>query len=81
MVRGVRGGDGVKDAADAATGGGGGGHLEGFAPNRTWFSSNKRVDHHFLMVNVNGGQMEISAYDIEGRLFDRLLLNTTDRRK
>jgi len=63
------------------TGGGGGGHLEGFAPNRTWFSSNKRVDHHFLMVNVNGGQMEISAYDIEGRLFDRLLLNTTDRRK
>lgn len=63
------------------TAGGGGGHLEGFAPNRTWFSSNKRVDHHFLMVNVNGGQMEISAYDIEGRLFDRLLLNAKDRRK
>ena len=63
------------------TAGGGGGHLEGFAPNRTWFSNNKRVDHHFLMVNVNGTQMEISAYDIEGRLFDRLLLNTDDRRK
>ncbi|OUU23363.1 MAG: hypothetical protein CBC13_05790 [Planctomycetia bacterium TMED53] len=57
------------------TGGGGGGHLEGFAPNRTWFSNNKRVDHHFLIVNVNGKQMEISAYDIDGRLFDRIILD------
>ena len=61
------------------TTGGGGGHLEGFAPNRTWFSCNKRVGHHFLMVNVNGDQMEISAYDIEGRLFDRLMLGKTEK--
>jgi predicted phosphodiesterase len=56
------------------TTGGGGGSLENFAPNRTWFSSNKRVGHHFLMVNVNGSEMEISAYDIQGRLFDRSVL-------
>jgi len=56
------------------TTGGGGGSLEDFAPNRTWFSCNKRVGHHFLMVNVNGSQMEISAYDTSGRLFDRILL-------
>ncbi len=69
-----------RTAVDAGKGvtyittGGGGGSLENFAPHRTWFSSNKRVGHHFLMVNVNGGQMEISAYDIEGRLFDRVQL-------
>ena len=31
------------------------------------------------MVNVNGDQMEISAYDIEGRLFDRLMLGKTEK--
>ena len=63
------------------TTGGGGGGLENFAPNRTWFSSNKRVGHHFMMVNVNGPEMEISAFDIEGRLFDRSVLKkeSTDR--
>ncbi|MEC9477274.1 MAG: LamG-like jellyroll fold domain-containing protein [Planctomycetota bacterium] len=63
------------------TTGGGGGSLENFAPNRTWFSSNKRIGHHFMMVNVNGPEMEISAFDIEGRLFDRtvLLKENSDR--
>lgn len=63
------------------TTGGGGGGLENFAPNRTWFSSNKRVGHHFMMVNVNGPEMEISAFDLEGRLFDRSVLKkeSTDR--
>ena len=63
------------------TTGGGGGSLENFAPNRTWFSSNKRVGHHFMMVNVNGDQMELSAFDTEGRLFDRLLLDRQATRK
>ncbi len=71
---------GPGDGVVYITAGGGGGHLEGFAPNRTWFSNNKRVDHHFLIVNVNGGQMEISAYDIEGRLFDRITLDQSGRR-
>ena len=34
-----------------------------------------------MMVNVNGPEMEISAFDIEGRLFDRTVMKkeNTDR--
>jgi predicted phosphodiesterase len=56
------------------TAGGGGGGLENFAPTKTWFSNTVRRSHHFCYLAVNGGRLEFKAFDLEGRLFDSMVL-------
>jgi predicted phosphodiesterase len=50
--------------------GGAGGHAEVHAPARSWFTAHARAAHHFVLVNVLGGTLDLKAYDDEGRLFD-----------
>jgi hypothetical protein len=50
--------------------GGGGGGLETPGPIRPWFQHTARRGHHFVIVAVNGGILDMKAYDQEGRLFD-----------
>lgn len=50
--------------------GGAGGHLEDFAPARTWFSSITHRGHHYLTVAIDGDRMELRMHDIDGDLRD-----------
>lgn len=50
--------------------GGAGGPLERPGPYRPGFQRHLKSDHHFCYVTVHGGELEIQAYDIGGRLFD-----------
>ncbi len=52
------------------TSGGGGGNLEGFEPTPAFFKNQQRTDYHFCDFSVDGGKMEVKAFDVEGRLFD-----------
>ncbi|MFO0249696.1 MAG: metallophosphoesterase, partial [Planctomyces sp.] len=54
--------------------GGAGGNLETAGPFRPFFQNNVKHGHHYCMVAVNGGTMEIKAFDLEGRLFDTVTL-------
>ncbi|MDG2310013.1 MAG: metallophosphoesterase, partial [Planctomycetota bacterium] len=54
--------------------GGGGGGLETPGPIRPWFQNNVRRGHHWCYVAVNGGTLEMKAFDLEGRMFDVLTL-------
>ena len=54
--------------------GGGGGGLETPGPVRPWFQNNVRQGHHWCYIAVNGGTLEMKAFDLEGRLFDVLTL-------
>ena len=50
--------------------GGGGGGLETPAPTRPFFQNNVRRGHHYVMVHVNGGTLELKAFNLDDRLFD-----------
>ena len=52
--------------------GGGGGGLETPGPVRPHFQNNVRRGHHWCFVAINGGTLELKAFDLEGRLFDAL---------
>ena len=54
--------------------GGGGGGLETPGPVRAWFQTNVRGGPHWCYIAVNGGTLELKAFDLEGRLFDVLTL-------
>ena len=54
--------------------GGGGGGLETPAPTRPYFQNNVRYGHHYVMVHVNGGTLELKAFTLDDRLFDYLKL-------
>ncbi len=54
--------------------GGGGGSLETPGPGRPYFQNNVRRGHHYCMVAVNGQILEIKAFDLEGQLFDHLVI-------
>lgn len=53
-------------------GGGGGGNLEDFAPSRAWFSAKTYRGHHYFMVTVHEGTLNLKMYDTEGRMRDYL---------
>lgn len=53
-------------------GGGGGGNLEDFAPTRTWFSAKTYRGHHYFVINVHDGTLNLKMYDTEGRMRDYL---------
>lgn len=55
--------------------GGGGGSLETPGPYRPPFQNNVKRGHHYVMVHVNGGQLELKSFDLEGRLFDYIKLD------
>ncbi len=57
------------------TSGGGGGKLENFAPTPTWFKKQCRVDFHFCLVNIQGGNLEFKVFDQKGGLFDTFELS------
>ena len=69
----LRGGQVVEEGGTIymITGGGGGG-LETPGPVRPWFQNNVRRGHHWCYVAVNGGTLELKAFDLDGRLFDVL---------
>jgi len=50
--------------------GGGGGGLETPGPYRPFFQNQVRRGHHYVMVHINGPQLELRSYDIEDKLFD-----------
>ncbi|MFW5697819.1 MAG: metallophosphoesterase, partial [Fimbriimonadaceae bacterium] len=54
--------------------GGGGGGLETPGPTRPWFSNYVRYGHHYVLVSLTENKLEYRAYDVEGRLFDTLVL-------
>ncbi|MDA1230692.1 MAG: metallophosphoesterase, partial [Planctomycetota bacterium] len=49
--------------------GGAGGGLETAGPFRPYFQNNVKHGHHYCMVMVNGGTLEIKAFDLDERLF------------
>lgn len=53
-------------------GGGGGGNLEDFAPSRAWFSAKTFRGHHYFIITVNDGELNLKMYDTDGRLKDYL---------
>ena len=53
--------------------GGGGGGLETPGPTRPFFQNNVRRGHHYCFVAVNGGRLEMRAFDLENRLFDTIV--------
>jgi predicted phosphodiesterase len=52
--------------------GGGGGGLETPSPVRPFFQNNVRHGHHYVMVSLNGGTLEMKTFSLEGRMFDYL---------
>lgn len=54
--------------------GGGGGGLERRGPTRPEFSNQIRHGHHYTVVSLTNRVFEMSAFDIEGRMFDNLRL-------
>lgn len=53
------------------TSGGGGGRLEEFEPTPAFYKNQQRSDYHFCYFTVDGGEMQVKAFDAEGRLFDQ----------
>jgi hypothetical protein len=51
-----------------------GGALEGAGPYRTGVQRHVRHGHHFCYVTINGGEFDIKACDLEGRLFGQATL-------
>lgn len=67
----IRDGKPVEDAGTLyMITGGAGGPLERSGPFRPGFQRYVKQGHHFCYVAVNGGQLEIQSFDLEGRLFD-----------
>ena len=52
--------------------GGGGGGLETPSPVRPFFQNNVRHGHHYVMVSLNGGTLEMKTFTLAGRMFDYL---------
>lgn len=59
--------------------GGGGGGLESFGPYRPAFQRHVRTGHHFTYVTSFAGELDMKAYDIEGRLFDHFTFEKSDK--
>jgi len=54
--------------------GGGGGNLETPGPFRPFFQNHVRRGHHYVMVHINGGTLELRAYSLDDNLFDHLTI-------
>ncbi|QDT67818.1 Calcineurin-like phosphoesterase [Planctomycetes bacterium MalM25] len=54
--------------------GGGGGGLETPGPTRPFFQNQVRRAHHYVMVHINGPNLELRSYDLDDRLFDTVQL-------
>ncbi len=63
-----------KDGTTYMITGGAGGGLETAGPSRPFFQNNVKHGHHYCMVHINGGILELRSFDLEGRLFDTVRL-------
>jgi len=59
--------------------GGGGGNLETPGPFRPFFQNYVRRGHHYVMVHINGGTLELRAYSLDDKLFDHLTIRKQDK--
>lgn len=50
--------------------GGAGGGLEDFAPTRNWFMAKVKRDNHYGTILINDNTLSMSAFDINGKMFD-----------
>lgn len=57
--------------------GGGGGGLEQAGPIRPPFQQTVRRGHHFVYVAVNGKELQLKSYDLDGQLFDTVTVTKT----
>jgi 3',5'-cyclic AMP phosphodiesterase CpdA len=55
--------------------GGAGGHLENFAPTRSWFKRQTMRGHHYCMLDIAGGTLEFRMYSTDGSLRDLMTLS------
>jgi hypothetical protein len=60
--------------------GGGGGGLEQAGPIRPPFQNNVKRGHHFVFVAINGKTLELKSYDLEGRLFDTVVIKKSQHK-
>jgi len=54
--------------------GGGGAELEEFAPERSWFTAKLLRNWQYCVVDISGNYFRMTAYDINGQLYDFLEL-------
>lgn len=54
--------------------GGAGGNLEDMTPNRSWFTNQFFRGHHYCVVRIHKGVLEMKMADIEGRVRDQFKL-------
>ena len=54
--------------------GGGGGGLETPGPYRPFFQNTVRRGHHYTVVAINGGTLQLKAFDFDDELFDSVKL-------
>lgn len=55
--------------------GGAGGHLEDFAPTRSWFKRQTMRGHHYCMLDIAGSTLEFRMYAADGSLRDVMTLS------
>ena len=58
--------------------GGGGGNLEDFAPNPVSFSSKVYRGHHYCLLNIEKGLLDLRMYDLTGAMLDRIELTNEE---
>ena len=58
--------------------GGGGGNLEDFGPTPASFSSKVHRGHHYCLIHIEDGNLDLRMYDLSGAMLDRIELRNIE---